>query len=129
MTTPTTDEQQFEDRYGLKTSVDKLRDAIYNGGPSMTVHLDRLKLVNTAVPEFFMTAAFSLGAYLNNQPAELDNGTVEAVTYLIENYGVEARAASFEAGADVLGGAINDLGISLRKAGKIKWDPKTPSES
>lgn len=129
MTTPTTDEQQFADRYDLKTSIDKLRDAVYVAGPSMQEHLASMREVNADVPDFFLTLAYALGAYLNNQPGEVDPATEEAVVYLVQTYGTDARSAAFNAGADVLGGALNDLGIALRKAGKIKWEDKTPDEA
>lgn len=126
MTTPETDAQQLARRFDLKDKVDALRDAIYVPGPSMQEHLAALRVVNDAVPAFFLTAAFALGAYLNNQPGEVDAETIDALVYLSEEYGEDARGAAFDSGARVLGGALNDLGVALSLAGKIEWEDKTP---
>lgn len=107
------DAQKFAERYNLKDCVNRFCDALYVAGPSMKEHLDGMAAVNEEVPEFFMTAAYALGAYLNNQPGELDDSTMDAVLYLVKTYGSDVRAAAFLSGANALGGAINDLRISL----------------
>jgi hypothetical protein len=119
MTTPQdTDAAQFTARYAdVKEQVDKLRDGLLNYGSSLPEHRQSLAAINGAVPEFFMDATLALANYTNNQAA---------LVALMENEGEDARAAAFESGADVIGGALNDLGISLREAGDLQWHDHTP---
>lgn len=119
---PTEDEKQLQERYNdPKVVVDKLRDAVFNPGSNKVAHRAALASINESVPEFFMDFAFALGAYVNNQAGEVDDETLDALTVLMENEGKAARSAALDAGADVIGGALNDTGIMLRLQGKMKW--------
>jgi hypothetical protein len=122
-----TDAQQFDRRYGNVTeAIDKFRDALMVAGPSKDEHMQALRAVNSAVPTFFLSASFALATYTNNQEDAADDDTVQAFADLIAEDGEAARTAAQNAGADVLAGAVNDLGIALRVAGKAQWVDKTP---
>lgn len=124
-----TDAQQFDRRYGDVTeAIDKFRDALLNAGPSSDEHRQALRQVNTAVPGFALDALFALATYTNNQEAEADEATVAAFAELVRANGEAAREAAYEAGADVLAGSLNDLGIALRVAGRVDWTDKTEDQ-
>jgi hypothetical protein len=122
-----TDKEQFDRRYGNVTeAIDKFRDALLVTGPSRDEHLQAMRQINEAVPGFFMDSCFALAAYTNNQEEAANDDTVAAFVALIEQSGEDARYKAQQVGADVLAGALNDLGITLRVAGKTKWEDKTP---
>lgn len=127
MTNPTPDDAQFTERYlDASTVVDKLRDAVFVAGPSDDEQMQMLEAVNDAVPTFFMRFAFALGDYVNNQDVDPTDATLDRLAKLVESDGEAAMQAAFSAGGAVLGGALNDAGIFLRKTGRIKWTDKTP---
>lgn len=121
-----TDAQQFDRRYkNVTEAIDKFRDALLNAGPSLDEHKQALHQINAASPLFFMGACYALASYSNNQEDVASEETVDAFVALLQE-NEEARERAFEVGADVLGGAINDLGVALRLTGKINWEDKTP---
>lgn len=121
------DAEQFADEYvDVKEQLDKLRDGVLNAGPSDTEQHQALAGINQAVPEFFLDLCGVLANYGNNQPDELDAETIDALAHMYTKEGVAVRTAAFNVGADVIGGAVNDLGISLRVNGNVQWEDKTP---
>ncbi len=69
-----------------------------------------------------MNAVFALATYHNNQTEDVDDDTVDAFVRLIDDQGDEVRSAAQDAGADVLAGAVNRLGVALRVAGRVRWE-------
>jgi len=127
MTTPTTDQEQFQARYGdVKSAVDELRDAVLNPGPSEDEHDQAMEALDAEVPGFFRLVTKVLANYVNNQPGELDEAAVAAAVQLVKRVGEPARDAAFASGARVLGGAVNRLAVALSVTGEVEWEDKTP---
>lgn len=127
MTESTTDDAQFDARYGdVAGAVDELRDAVLNAGPSEDEHDQAMDALDQAVPGFFRLLTKVFANYVNNQAGALDPSTVTAAVKLVERVGEQARDAAFDSGARVLGGAINRLAVTLSVLGEVEWVDKTP---